>query len=142
MSAASYSLPGLSYSEGGASSSPIKGGVSRHSLSPANARQSAKLNKFNSDAFDSSMTGARSANINALLGSDGAVQWRKSGPSRTGTCLALEACNSNRQISSKIAPLQLVWRGDEPLDKLHISMKVKVQVTAHCLRSSPLCRPA
>lgn len=125
-SGASFSLPGLDYS-------PIRGGRPQVASSPAHGRGgSAKLNKINTDAFDASTTASRMANIAALVASDeNALSWRKTGPSRTGTCCSLEASThlsprSATAGSCRISPLQLVWRGDEPLDKLHIALKVKV----------------
>ena len=96
-------------------------------MSPAVAtgRQNTKLNKLNTDAFDASMGVSRLANLPGLANDDDCLQWRKSGPSRTGTCLALEASHKLAgTTASRVAPLQLVWRGDEPLDKLHIALKV------------------
>jgi hypothetical protein len=72
-------------------------------------------------------------------------QWERSGPSRTGTSLCISAGayyrnssrssgggDSSRSASSQaagssggaIAPVVLTWRGTEPLDKLHISLRV------------------
>eukprot|EP01034_Spumella_vulgaris_P021629 gene21629-27668_t len=128
----SYSLPSLE-----TGMSPARQGM-HVPASPANRnsqqRQSGKLNKFNSEAFDSS----RLNNLAALVADDNSISWRKVGPSKTGTCLALEAsgaplASSNTKVrsattgpSGKITPLQLIWRGDEPLDKLHISLKASV----------------
>ncbi len=135
---ASFSLPGLDYS-------PIRGGRPQVASSPAHGRVgSAKLNKINTDAFDASTTSAsRMVNIAALVaGDENSLSWRKTGPSRTGTCCSLEASThlsprSAAAGSTRISPLQLVWRGDEPLDKLHIALKVKVDMFAACRTRQP-----
>lgn len=77
--------------------------------------------------------------------SKGPGSWRKEYPhSRTGTSLPLcvdapsistsavaaEGAGTNSSgltsNSSGIPPLQLVWKGDEPLDKLHVAFRVSV----------------
>jgi len=81
---------------------------------------------------------------------DGFPVWRKVGPSRTGTSLIVDITlpagfgvsngmknkfnrrtastggNSNRGSMAQATPppLVLTWRGDEPLDKLHMALKV------------------
>lgn len=61
--------------------------------------------------------------------------WRRSGTSKTGTCMRLETTSTNYGSNStsssnqrggarSVAPLVLTWRGDEPLDRLHICIKV------------------
>lgn len=50
--------------------------------------------------------------------------WRKQGVSRTGTCVRLQADRVASSHGGTIAPLILTWRGDEPLDRLHICIKV------------------
>ena len=67
----------------------------------------------------------------------GAV-WRKAGSSKTGTCMTLEAGNplnptvsvtmakQNQPRVKSIPSLQLTWRGDEPIDKLHISLQASM----------------
>ena len=65
--------------------------------------------------------------------------WRKTGPSKTGTCIKLESdslidtlnANNNHQPAAHIPALILTWRGDEPLDRLHICVKVNYN-TIHC----------
>lgn len=59
------------------------------------------------------------------------IGWRRSGPSTTGTCVRLESSSMSPTggIASvtgakMIPPLILTWRGDEPLDRLHICIKV------------------
>lgn len=77
-------------------------------------------------------------------------KWERTGPSRTGTSLCISAGPYYRQSarhsgadgsgtagpqrsgstqtsssSGAIAPVVLTWRGSEPLDKLHISMRVR-----------------
>lgn len=57
--------------------------------------------------------------------------WRKTGTSNTGTCVRLEsaAISPSGGIATAagaktIPPVILTWRGDEPLDRLHICIKV------------------
>jgi hypothetical protein len=71
--------------------------------------------------------------------------WRKSGSSNTGTCVRLEsaAISPTGGVATvtgakTIPPVILTWRGDEPLDRLHICIKVSerwggvvVRVVAH-----------
>jgi hypothetical protein len=59
--------------------------------------------------------------------------WKREFPrSRSGTSLPLminvpRGIHSNTSSDNKvIPPLQIVWRGEEPLDKLHIAFKVKM----------------
>ena len=61
--------------------------------------------------------------------------WRKEGSgSRTGTCLPLcidvpQGGGSAGEVATRvIPPLQLVWKGEEALDKLHLAMRVKIPV--------------
>eukprot|EP01033_Poteriospumella_lacustris_P010291 gene10291-7309_t len=56
--------------------------------------------------------------------------WRKSGSSNTGTCVRLEsaAISPTGGVATvtgakTIPPVILTWRGDEPLDRLHICIK-------------------
>lgn len=76
----------------------------------------------------------------AMLGLNDDSKWRKCGPSRTGTSCILD-CDVSR--SGHIPDLQLVWRGNEALDKLHISMQViYLNITledSRTLRQSPIC---
>jgi hypothetical protein len=55
--------------------------------------------------------------------------WRKAGPSKTGTSLHLEIDRQNASCAEHknmpgMPPVTLTWKGDEPLDRLHISIKV------------------
>lgn len=56
--------------------------------------------------------------------------WKKAGPSKTGTSLHLNIDRSQscaeHNGSPHIPPLLLTWKGDEPLDRLHICIKVKI----------------
>lgn len=61
--------------------------------------------------------------------------WRREVPhSKSGTCLPLtidipKSSVHNQTTSSGnkvIPPLQMIWKGDEPLDKLHIAFRVKL----------------
>eukprot|EP01038_Epipyxis_sp_PR26KG_P016185 gene16185-22010_t len=57
---------------------------------------------------------------------DPKYSWSKVGPSKTGTCLRLQVSTPNiswNRSCEKIPPLQLIWKGNEPLDKLHIALK-------------------
>lgn len=53
--------------------------------------------------------------------------WRKQpGSSKTGTCMRLESSSSSSLLAASrdgIPGLVLTWRGDEPLDRLHICIK-------------------
>ena len=56
--------------------------------------------------------------------SAGSCSWSKEHPcSKTGTCLPLFVDGGS---SRGIPPLQLVWKGDEALDKLHIALRVQI----------------
>lgn len=75
-------------------------------------------------------------------GDDSSRRWQLTGPTKTGTCLALhyrstsaESNNGNNHSNSNckngsgghaedVSPLLLSWKGEEPLDKLHICLKV------------------
>ena len=73
-----------------------------------------------------------SENGNAINGSNansvgatvaaGGYCWCRPGPSSSGTCLVLESSFPNS--SSRVPSLQLTWKGDEPLDRLHLVLKV------------------
>lgn len=55
------------------------------------------------------------------------VQWRSTGPSKTGSCISLEAARSLQdyhESGTSLPPVLLTWRGEEPLDRLHIALKV------------------
>lgn len=49
------------------------------------------------------------------------AQWTRKA-SKTGTCMVLEACKS--ETLGQVPPLLLTWKGQEPLDTLHLSFKV------------------
>eukprot|EP01031_Cornospumella_fuschlensis_P031857 gene31857-38519_t len=64
------------------------------------------------------------------------AQWRNVGPSRTGTCICLESARAAQDYLDSPGPLpsvMLTWRGEEPLERLHISMKVRGVM---CIRSA------
>lgn len=94
---------------------------------------------------------AKSLDSFGSIGSIDEVRWRKVGPSKTGTSLVLEYDAVNMGLSTDSSPrmskknissiisnnvrlssqtciptLQLVWKGDEPLDKLHIAIQVRI----------------
>eukprot|EP00981_Chlorochromonas_danica_P001922 scaffold398_cov177-Ochromonas_danica.AAC.21 len=57
------------------------------------------------------------------------VQWRNTGPSKTGSCLSLEAARSLQdyhESGTSLPPVLLTWRGEEPLDRLHVALKVSM----------------
>ena len=66
--------------------------------------------------------------------------WRKESNSRSGTCLPLcidvpqgngipsKGNNVGDMSSRVIPPLQLIWKGEEALDKLHMAIRVKIPV--------------
>lgn len=65
--------------------------------------------------------------------------WKRVGPSKTGTSLHLNIDRTTNNSCSEhngsphIPPLVLTWRGDEPLDRLHICLKVIVRPTSSSL---------
>lgn len=55
--------------------------------------------------------------------------WQKEYPrSRTGTCLPLrvDVPSSAASAGVPVPPLQLVWKGEEALDKLHLAFRVSI----------------
>lgn len=70
------------------------------------------------------------------------AQWKNVGPSRTGTCICLESGRSVNEYqelgSNALPPVLLTWRGEEPLDRLHMSMKVTMMSqTIRSARAAP-----
>ena len=73
--------------------------------------------------------------------------WRKVGNSKTGTCIKLEidrspllSCAEHRSTKD-IPALVLTWKGDEPLDRLHICMKVSggnILLVSRCVAYFPI----
>lgn len=74
----------------------------------------------------------------------GDPQWKNSGPTKTGTCIALESGRSiyeyHQPGSNAIPPVVLTWRGEEPLDRLHIALKVTMMTST--IRSGRALPPA
>ena len=80
--------------------------------------------------------------------------WERSAASRTGTSLCISAGSYYRHqnrvgsgsdkaagttaasistaSSAGIAPLVLTWRGAEPLDKLHMALRVRTYIVDYC----------
>lgn len=80
--------------------------------------------------------------------------WERSAASRTGTSLCISAGSYYRHqnrvgsgsdkaagttaasistaASAGIAPLVLTWRGAEPLDKLHMALRVRTYIVDYC----------
>ncbi len=51
-------------------------------------------------------------------------QWKRLGASKTGTCLRLGIDRANDAVHDPVPNIILTWRGDEPLDRLHLCVKV------------------
>jgi hypothetical protein len=49
--------------------------------------------------------------------------WKKIGSSKSGTCLKLGIDRSIDSVQDAVPSLILTWKGDEPLDRLHICIK-------------------
>jgi hypothetical protein len=54
--------------------------------------------------------------------------WKNLGASKSGTCLRLGIDRTPETASAAVPPLILTWKGDDPLDRLHICIKVKLNM--------------
>jgi hypothetical protein len=50
--------------------------------------------------------------------------WRRACNSNTGTCFVSETSCPSTGVQVKVPSLQLTWKGDEPLDRLHLVVRV------------------
>jgi hypothetical protein len=105
----------------------VKSGASMYSPSKSPKNNSANTSKSMRNSFRSPGKGGSS--IEQIL-SSAALEWRRSGESKTGSCVRLESnCVSASGTSGAtkvIPPLVLTWRGDEPLDRLHVCVKASM----------------
>lgn len=89
------------------------------------------------------------SNIDRSLAHLNRPKWCRAGASKTGTtCMMKVDMNSSNTSSSstqkasavgmevKVPPITIVWKGDEPLDKLHISFKAIMQSNSVSVGSS------
>lgn len=58
------------------------------------------------------------------MGAIGMGGWQRGAPSSSGSCIVLETSAVTTAGRAGIPSLQLTWKGDEPLDRLHIVLKV------------------
>jgi hypothetical protein len=50
--------------------------------------------------------------------------WRRACSSQSGTSFVSETSCPSTGVQVKVPSLQLTWKGDEPLDRLHLVVKV------------------
>jgi hypothetical protein len=85
---------------------------------PLASQASSRINK----------SASRRLSAASSLASDGQDRrWKNAGPSRSGSCMILE-CEHN--LSLALPPVQLVWRGQEALDRLHVSLQIRMPATS------------
>jgi hypothetical protein len=105
----------------------VKSGASMYSPSKSPRNNTSNTSKSMRNSFRSpgkGVSGMEQILSSAVLG------WRRSGESKTGSCARLESNCVNASgatgTSKLIPPLILTWRGDEPLDRLHICIKASM----------------
>jgi hypothetical protein len=77
--------------------------------------------------------------VSSLLTGEGS--WKKIGSSKSGTCLKLGIDRAVDAAQEAIPSLILTWKGDEPLDRLHICIKAAMISKSVVGVASPTNKP-
>lgn len=122
-SSSSFSLPS-------SSNSPRKSPLPSSSSASASASSSSSSKSLGSTVHSSGGSGRQKS----VIKENNSVKehhWNKESDSKTGTSCILNynhLTKSPKMGMEIIAPLNLIWNGDEPIDRLHVAIQVRFDV--------------